>query len=117
MNISLPFIPACSALMQLYHELWLHRPQAHQQNIAKKGVQAIPLPLLIQGYHKEIVTLQSLQSLLAGRSSRQRLTDGCIHTVQDGDLEQEVLDRKRQTPQDFLLHVIENKTLTPSKVL
>src|SRR5712691_3543292 len=63
--LALRLIPAGCPEVQERHQFWLARVQTSAQRLTKEIMIPVPLPLLIQGHHKEVGSLHLLQRLLA----------------------------------------------------
>src|SRR5581483_4464740 len=117
MYASLLLIPMRGSLMQEGNLCWLAGRQTRQQRLAKQAVQTIPVPLLIEGDHKEMGPLQLLKQMLACLLPGDRLTESRVHLREHGRLKQEALDGLRLALQDLLLYIVQQHAMMATKHL
>jgi hypothetical protein len=78
---------------------------------------AIPLSPAIEGDHKEIALLKSVEHLLAAMLLYDRVTEGGIEPLKDTGAQQEGLDFLRLSLKDLLGQKVQDIALIPTDLL
>src|SRR5260370_11053712 len=95
-------IPNAGTMVQERNQISMSLVQQGIQRFSKKGMIAIPLSFTIEGHHKEIGLLKSLEHLLAAMLLHDRVTEGGIELLEDAGAEQEGLDLLSLSLKDLL---------------
>ena len=108
--------PFAGRALQSGDALRVDLAQALLQKVAEKVVIAVPVPLVVQGDHKEVRLLQLLQDRFALRSFPQHgITQGSAQALEDGCRQQKSLHFLRLALDHFFQQVFDQKAVAAAK--
>src|SRR2546428_10982757 len=108
-------VPAAGAQVQGWGQRGSGLPQALAQDLSKQVVIAKPHPFLIEGEQEQVGLRQEVELCLAVMPATQSIAQGSTQAIQDGGLQQEVLDGFTLTAQDFVQQIVRYVVMAPAE--